>query len=463
MKTLKRINPSDEQLTIIKRVRAGVELVRGAAGSGKTTTAVMKLKMFLLWFRSQRRRDGNSEPIRALVLTYNKTLRGYVDELVAENIQSSDISITVDTFSRWAYQSLQKRNICNDEAIKGYAILGLPNVNLPLEFATAEAIYAMGRFLPENIEEYLTCRRDGRGATPRVDRQTRQAILDHIIRPYQAWKNINGVSDWNDLAVELVTSKIHDYEIIIVDETQDFTANYIRAILNQLSANGVATLVIDTAQRIYTGGFTWSEVGLTIRPENSHRLSVNYRNTPEIAQLAASLLSCVSLDDDGTPPLLDEMSGGDKPKIIKGYFRDQVSWALQYIEKNVDLSVDSVAFLHPKGWFDFLKKRLNSAGVDYIEITGLSDWPEDEVNVALSTLHSAKGLDFDYVFLIGLDKKGFPEGDYELGDDRFEHACRLLSMAIARARKGVVIGYKEGEQPELLARFDPSYYDEVVL
>jgi len=39
MKTLAQVIPTSEQLAIISHPRAGIQLIKGAAGSGKTTTA----------------------------------------------------------------------------------------------------------------------------------------------------------------------------------------------------------------------------------------------------------------------------------------------------------------------------------------------------------------------------------------------------------------------------------------
>ncbi len=167
------------------------------------------------------------------------------------------------------------------------------------------------------------------------------------------------------------------------------------------------------------------------------------------------------LDEDGTPPELVELTGGPKPVMLKGLFNQQVDWCIKYIKFKVDLKNESVAFHHPKGWFTFLKEKLEAEGIDYVELTRKSDWPKSEANVALSTLHSAKGLDFDHCIIIGLSKTGLPEGEFDLGADRFEMACRLLSMAIARARTSVVLGYKPGEEPAILARLDTTTYEEI--
>ena len=80
--------------------------------------------------------------------------------------------------------------------------------------------------------------------------------------------------DWDDLAVSLSRQKVGcPYDIIITDETQDFSANEIRAIKNQLAGEHSLTFVVDTAQRIYARGFTWQEAGIIV--QNSRRLSKN--------------------------------------------------------------------------------------------------------------------------------------------------------------------------------------------
>jgi superfamily I DNA/RNA helicase len=158
--------------------------------------------------------------------------------------------------------------------------------------------YLCGLYLPNARQEYLTAKRDGRGAVPRVDKAVREQILREVLVPYEAWKKKSGLRDWGDLEVELA-STLHGkpYDIVIVDETQDFSANQIRALLNHAAKESAITFILDAAQRIYARGFTWSEVGIKLTPNNSHRLELNYRNTAEIAAFAAPIIEGITSGD----------------------------------------------------------------------------------------------------------------------------------------------------------------------
>src|SRR3569832_878960 len=53
MKTLPLVRPTAEQLPLIGQNRLGVEVIRGAAGSGKTSTAILRLRSrYLLCLKS---------------------------------------------------------------------------------------------------------------------------------------------------------------------------------------------------------------------------------------------------------------------------------------------------------------------------------------------------------------------------------------------------------------------------
>jgi superfamily I DNA/RNA helicase len=299
-----------------------------------------------------------------------------------------------------------------------------------------------------------------------MERALRERLLKEVIGPYSAWKQMNKVLDWNDLAVSLTSAAVDpQYDIIIADETQDFSANQIRALKNQLAPEHSLTFVLDSAQRIYARGFTWQEAGVTVRPENIKRLNRNYRNTIQIAKFASAMLQGVPIDDDATLPDFNACErNGPKPVVLQGSFSSQVNYALAYIRTKVDLRNESVAFLHPLGgdWFGYLRTSLARARLPYVEIARRPDWPEGDENIALSTLASAKGLEFDHIVVIGLNAEVTQHGD-EDDDDRLTRLRRLLAMGIGRARQSVILGYKPGVESRLVEYFDRDTYDMVVL
>ena len=92
-----------------------------------------------------------------------------------------------------------------------------------------------------------------------------------------------------------------------------------------------------------------------------------------------------------------------------------------------------------------------------MDITREEEWPEGPENVALSTFHSAKGLEFDYVFILGFNDENMPHADAEMDDEVFV-LRRLLAVAVARARKAVIVGYKPGEESRLVQYFSPGTF-----
>ena len=235
MRILRSQPPTPEQLVVITDLREGAALVRGAAGSGKTMTAILRLKQ-LNAFWQRRLQDGYVEgPIRILLLTYNRTLRGYVEELARDQVEGM-VDFRVATFARWSLDAFPNENLLQRDRQERQLRLLCRSLDLPHAFLMEEVDYVLGRFLPADLDTYVDARRDGRGATPRIGRPQRQAVLDAVVHPYMAWKQERGVSDWNDLAVKLALERsTQPYHIAIVDEAQDFSGNQIRAITNHLT------------------------------------------------------------------------------------------------------------------------------------------------------------------------------------------------------------------------------------
>ena len=55
--------------------------------------------------------------------------------------------------------------------------------------------------------------------------------------------------------------------------------------------------------------------------------------------------------------------------------------------------------------------------------------------VVMMTMHSAKGLEYDYVFIVGLEEGIFPSDMCRFSDEELEEERRLCYVGITRAKK----------------------------
>ena len=85
---------------------------------------------------------------------------------------------------------------------------------------------------------------------------------------------------------------------------------------------------------------------------------------------------------------------------------------------------------------------------DYLENVSLLsnvDVADDETNnkVALMTVHTAKGLEFPYVFVAGMEENLFPSGGWMLTPQDLEEERRLFYVALTRAKQAVSISFAD--------------------
>lgn len=98
-----------------------------------------------------------------------------------------------------------------------------------------------------------------------------------------------------------------------------------------------------------------------------------------------------------------------------------------------------------------------------------SEKPEDNNKVTLMTIHSAKGLEFENVFIVGMEEELFPAQQSAYSPSALEEERRLFYVALTRAEKRVIMTYstsryKNGNvvypQPSrFIAEIDPHYLE----
>ena len=217
MRVLTYVQPTPEQLPILTDSGPGFRLIRGAAGSGKTTAALMRLRQLCRARQMRKRRLGETDPIQVLVLTFNRTLSGYVEHLAMEQVGgSSEVSLVVETFSRWAMGLCESsKDIVDDASLR--QLLIATGFSQHLEYFVDEVHYVLGRWHPSDRQGYLGAERFGRGRAPAVPQSARARLLKDVITPHGNQIAALGKVQWNDLALEAATAPSRQYDVVVVD------------------------------------------------------------------------------------------------------------------------------------------------------------------------------------------------------------------------------------------------------
>jgi DNA helicase-2/ATP-dependent DNA helicase PcrA len=129
------------------------------------------------------------------------------------------------------------------------------------------------------------------------------------------------------------------------------------------------------------------------------------------------------IQESGIENMLRQGDGEDEERLLN--VQELVSVAKQYDEMDPEAGMEA-----------FLSNSALASDQDDLEK------PKD--GVKLMTVHAAKGLEFDYVFIVGLEENLFPfkhADDSEMSQSEEEEERRLFYVAITRARKKLYLSY----------------------
>lgn len=463
--------------------------IKGVAGSGKTTVALYRAKHLL---------DTQSnlfQEAKVAIFTYNKTLVKYINAItpyISGGYQQNSEEITpikpkgmnvfITNFHKWAYHFIERNGIPLSKTIDDRRVFKTVSGAVPsnilttikskyssqniakksVDFFLEEISWIKGKVF-QNKEEYIEAKRSGRGTSDRVTKNDKETIWS-IYTDYNSQLKLNDQYDFDDyalLCLKIINSNpnyVKPFTHIVVDEAQDLNKAQILVISNLVSDETKSiSIIADAAQRIYKSGFTWSEVGLNVRGRTIE-FKTNYRNTIPIANVAISLLSNETDNEDFTE-VKAARRGGEKP--IVGYFQsriEQYDYLISELKKlKATDNLNSTVILHrSRTGLSNIQNIINQNNYTTQILLNSDDIDFENDSIKICTLSSIKGLEFNNVFIIDLndDIIPYPPGFIDEDDDfHISTERRLLYTSITRARERLYL-LSSGKPTRYLSEID---------
>lgn len=473
---LKKINPTPEQRKIFFLDPNRPILLSGRAGSGKTTTAILRAAQLVNFYK----RQGLKKP-RVGFFVYNNTLKTYLETLAELELNPDNYEVW--TLDYWCKHFLEDKGLlpeniasesdCKHSLEEAIRSVGLGTrqpqlINLGNDFLIEEVHYLLGRFGLDTAR-YIDSDRIGRGTNPIITDSMKRAIAEEIVPNYQLNLESRHIINWNLLHDRVLTFLragilIDRFDIMVVDEAQDLCALQIQIMLELISPQTNAiTFIKDGTQRIYKANYVWDDVAINFDNRTQLGLEKNYRNTRQIALVAASLMTAENEDIDIS--ILDPdmtIFMGPEPVWARGRYSSQLAYLENQLAK-IDIQNETFAILHIQNQSlgELFIRLINSGyACTMLQQDYMIRYPSH--GIFLSTLHSAKGLEFDHIFIIGYDEFFAP------GPRRLSHRetsahisahRKLLYTAISRARKTLTITSSIDQYSPFLDEIDAFLLD----
>ncbi len=434
-----------EQFALITASESGVVVLRGSAGSGKTTVALHRVAW--LCYEHPRRFPAP----RVLVMVWGRALRDYVAHVLpALGVEG----VRVTTWDDWARLQVLRHypHIPNRRADDTPESVTRLKVHPRLPELLAEHVRGRpGRASMERaVDDWATflTRPDvheallGEEIAPRA----RERALDWCVAAcsaVQRWLEGDRESDVARLDPEddalllrvwqLRCGPLTDignnpvrYAHLVIDEVQDFSPVEVQVLLGAVSEPKSVTLAGDTQQHIagVAGFSSWTDflARAGLPPSSTATLKVSYRSTHPVTRFALHVLGPLAEQDerptttrDGPPVELFRFS---EHGAVVAFLASELG-ALRDREP-----LANVALLTP----DPELSRIYYEGLLAAELRGVRRVERQKFAFApgidVVEVGEVKGLEFDYVVILEASARYWPDTD---------HHRRLLYVAATRA------------------------------
>ena len=462
---------NNEQRNALFLPPVGVYLVKGVAGSGKTTIAMARALQLYNLLHDENLFCQNT--INVGVFTYNKALKQYINGLFDTNsqrINHDQFHLEVTTvhsyISRECLQGLNYRTIYDPE----FTDLIFNHINFKEltpnlcsrkpDFFCDEFKWFKGMMI-HSLDEYLKTRRKGREG--RLSDDDKKVMWQLYEKVYADQKE-RGEILYDDFPNIAMKNKVEPFfDAIIIDEAQDLSKACLTYLSRLVKEETQSIMILaDAAQSIYTNGITWKDAGFAVRGSRSIELKQNYRNPVSVYKVASCIIGKVHdsedfVNDGAECARRQNTAENEKVTIIhcgtQEKEREVLLKCLNYLRKShSDCSVGILVKTNAEK--NSFSKFLRDNKFEPVDLNLKAQMSRFKItsDIYMVTIHSAKGLEFDYVVILDVNESNFVSAgeDFELNDQ----IRKLLYTSLTRARKNAYIFSSEMEYSKMLDDID---------
>ncbi|HRW35040.1 MAG TPA: 3'-5' exonuclease [Thermotogota bacterium] len=409
------------QRKIVENDYSGSARVLGGAGTGKTVVAMHRAK-----YLAEKIYTKPDEMILFTTFTTNlvEDIRNNLKKICSPNIMKRIEIVNID---RWANEYLLRNGYEYElkygkdlDLLWERAYAAAPDdFDYDIHFLKDEWEYIVAAKDIDNLQDYLKCSRKGRGV--RAGRRERVKIWK-VMELFRKEMDQEKVRDINALFMDarvVLKNKgtIKKYRSVIVDEAQDLSPQafmLIRELMGEQKRNDIF-IVGDAHQRIYGRKISLKQCGVNIQGRSSI-LKINYRTPEETRNWAFSILKGFDFDDlnEGidTGKGYKSLFKGPEPKVE--HFEtseEEIEFVYNRIKKLIEEGADPrdicAVFRTRTLKRDFMK-ALHNRGMETYQIS--PNMAEDRSSnfVRIATMHRVKGLEFEHIFIVSVNKNVLP-------------------------------------------------------
>jgi superfamily I DNA/RNA helicase len=467
---------TEEQATLARQpIGRGPYVIKGAAGTGKTLVGLLRMRHVV-----EQMDLFEQRPL--LYTCYNQVLSNTATQLLksvmaghphAGLVQVRTIHSLMQEWLRrvdphWRFQSDDRalaRIMADVRARMGDAPLPDWTDGELLE-ELFEVIYARG--LP-NRAAYLAADRSAQGRDRSLTTEQRRAVWSLYFR-FRTASHERGLTPWAQVAARLDQALAREplteatYSGVIIDEFQDFTPAMM-SVITRLQAGGQENLMLlgDPTQTVNQRGFRWKDFGIHYKSRNSATLSRVFRSSRAIISAALPLgrdqhealggdLLLPNVPDDQRPPVEVWLCRNEDVELAA--IAERIDALVQVGMPPSNVAVLIEGFGRQRQLESLLQAR--SIRIErHVKANGRKSLDIFDPSVKVLAPSSAKGLEFQVVFVPGITERRYPTAPVPGVD--LAHRRRQLYVSMTRAGYSLVLPSHSPGESGLLRELDQQF------